>query len=101
MFATNGTLLAETDDFELVDADAHIREEFLGGNGPLVTESDVVLVRAAFVGVAFDFDLLAGVALHDVPNDRDVTFQGFGGVGANGRLVVIEQDVLKLGERLV
>jgi hypothetical protein len=94
LIGADGAFLAVADQAQLRGGDAHGDQEFLGGAGAAIAEGQVVLFRAALIGVAFDQQFLVGIVGQNVANDADVGLQNRGRIITNGGLIVVEQSVV-------
>ena len=66
----------------------------------MIAERQIVFVRSAFITIPFDAQLVAGILLQNFTQCRCVRLQRGVRVGTNYVFVVIEIDVLNLGQQI-
>src|SRR5579862_8634186 len=87
------TFLAVADGLQLISGNAELREELLGGGGPPVAQSQVVLGRAALIAMPLDSDAGVGEAGEDGLQRIGILGQRGAGILADIVLVVVEVGV--------
>ena len=98
---THRALFSIADDGELGRRDSHPDQVIPGSLGAPVAKTEIVLVGAALIAVAFDGQLVIRVVLEDVAKFRRIRLQRRDGVGPEVVAVVIEIRIRNAGQQFV